>query len=154
MLLGLHASENNIGYMHELAEHPEILERGRRAFIDESGRALCRKWNGADEFFAGTGFREYAENLLLRMVNPFLSDSVGRVCRDLERKLVWDDRLIGAMRMVCSQGVAPDELSRGASIAAKRLFGSDPAKIRRGFEKLWPTPWTGEHEKMLVLILG
>lgn len=149
MLLGLHAMENGISFMHELAGKPEIIKLGRRAFIEESGRGLCKKWNGVDELFTEKGFREYAENLLVRMVNPFLTDSVERVCRDLERKLGWDDRIIGTMRLVVSQGFKPAELSHGAAIAAKKLFGSDSCELRKGFEKLWPAPWTGEHEKML-----
>ncbi|MFZ2655603.1 MAG: hypothetical protein WAX69_11795 [Victivallales bacterium] len=154
MLLGLHASENKIAFMHELASHPELIELGRRAFIDESGLALCKKWNGADELFTEKGYRGYAEDLLVRMVNPFLTDSVDRVCRDLERKLGWDDRIIGTMRVVVSQGFKPVELSRGAAIATKKLFGSDICEIRKGFEKLWPTPWTEEHENILDRILS
>jgi mannitol-1-phosphate 5-dehydrogenase len=152
MLLGLHAMENNISFMHELANRPEIIKIGKRAFIGESGMGLCKKWNGVDELFTEKGFREYAEDLLVRMVNPFLTDSVERVCRDLERKLSWDDRVIGTMRLVVSQGFNPAELSRGAAIATKKLLGSDSCEVRRGFEKLWPAPWTGEHEKILQLL--
>ncbi len=154
MLLGLHAMEKKISFMHELADKSEIIEIGRRAFIQESGRALCGKWNGVDDLFTDEGFREYAEDLLVRMVNPFLTDSVERVCRDLERKLGWDDRIIGTMRLVLSQGFKPIELSHGAAIAANKLFGSDTCEIRKGFEKLWPTPWTEEHEKILYMILS
>jgi mannitol-1-phosphate 5-dehydrogenase len=146
VLLGLLASEKKIVFMHELAGHPEIIEIGRRAFINESGLALRKKWNGLDELFTENGYRKYAEDLLIRMINPLLADSVERVCRDLERKLGWDDRIIGAIRIVISQGFKPVALSRGAAIAAEKLFGSDPVKIRKGFEKLWPSPWTKEHE--------
>ncbi len=152
MLLGLHAMENKISFMHELAEKPEIIKIGKRAFIEESGRALCKKWKGVDELFTEQGFREYAEDLLVRMVNPFLTDSVERVCRDLERKLSWDDRVVGTMRLVVSQGFNPVELSHGAAIAAKKLFGPDSCELRKGFEKLWPAPWTEEHGKILELV--
>ncbi len=153
MLLGLLASEKNVTFMHELAGHPDIIEIGRRAFIDESGHALCMKWRGADELFTEEGYSVYAEDLLVRMVNPFLTDSVDRVCRDLERKLGWDDRIIGTMRMVISQGIEPLELSKGAAIAARKLFGTETCDIRKGFEKLWPSPWTKEHEKILKLFV-
>jgi len=152
MLLGLHASENRISFMHELADHPEIIEIGRLAFINESGRAMCRKWKGVDELFTEKGYRDYAEDLLVRMVNPFLTDSVDRVCRDLERKLGWDDRIVGTMRVVVSQGFQPVELSRGASIATRKLLGSDTAKFRAGFEKIWPGSWTNEQEGIFKLI--
>ncbi len=152
MLLGLHASENKISFMHELAKYQEIIRVGERAFISESGEALCKKWSGADDLFTAKGFSSYAEDLLIRMVNPFLTDSVERVCRDLERKLSWDDRIIGAIRLVISQGFDPSELSISAAIASKKLFGADSEAIFKGFHGLWPTPWTEEHQRLFELI--
>jgi hypothetical protein len=56
------------------------------------------------------------------------------------------------MRLVVSQGFNPVELSHGAAIAAKKLFGPDSCELRKGFEKLWPAPWTEEHGKILQLL--
>lgn len=148
MLLGLHASEHNIGFMHELAAHPDCMDIGRRAFLNESGRALCAKWKGVDELFTEDGFLAYAEDLLIRMVNPYLRDAVDRICRDLPRKLGWDDRIIGAMRVAQSVGVDPVELTRGAAIAARRLFGRAKTIQRDGLASLWPTPWGAEQEAL------
>ena len=105
------------------------MARARRAFIDESGAALCKKWSGVDALFAPDGFAAYAGDLLERMVNPFLTDRVDRVCRDLDRKLGWDDRLIGTMRLCLSQQVSPNVFAQGAALAACNLFGN---KVERG----------------------
>jgi mannitol-1-phosphate 5-dehydrogenase len=153
MLLGLHAADKNIGYMHELAVHPEIMHAGIIAFIWESGQALCRKWEGVDELFTGAGMLEYADGLLERMTNPFLKDSVDRICRDLERKLGWDDRLIGTMRMIERQGITPGKMAIAAKMASVRLFGTTENKIRAGFERIWTAPWDDEYERMLKLVL-
>jgi len=77
----------------DLRDHPGIMKFLRAAFIAESGAALVRRHRGVDDLFTEDGYRIYAEDLLARMVNPFLQDSVERVGRDIVRKLGWDDRL-------------------------------------------------------------
>lgn len=143
--LGLHAQQRGFQLMDESAGAPELLARARSAFVEEVGAALCKKRGGADELFTPAGFAAYADDLLRRMVNPFLTDRVERVCRDLERKLAWDDRLIGALRLVVSQGLEPAVLVEGVVLAVKKLFGSDPQKIRAGLETLWGK-WDREAE--------
>ncbi|MCX7005986.1 MAG: hypothetical protein NTY53_01820 [Kiritimatiellaeota bacterium] len=143
--LGLHAEQCGFQMMDEISGAPDLLARARVAFVEEVGAALCRKRAGVDELFTREGFAAYADDLLQRMVNPFLTDRVERVCRDLERKLGWDDRLIGALRLVVSQGLEPAVLAEGAVLAVKKLFGSNPQKIRIGLESLWGK-WDGEAE--------
>ena len=135
--LGLHAQQRGFQMMDEIAGAPELLARARIAFVEEVGAALCRKRTGVDELFTPAGFAAYADDLLQRMVNPFLTDRVERVCRDLERKLGWDDRLIGALRLVVSQKLEPNVLLEGAALAAKILFGADSEHIRTGLTALW-----------------
>lgn len=135
--LGIHAQRNGVQLMHELADDAELIAKARVAFVNESGAALCKKWAGIDELFTPEGFAAYADDLLVRMVNPFLTDRVDRVCRDLERKLSWDDRVIGTMRVVLAQGFAPSVFAEGAALAAKDLFGDDADKIGAGLEALW-----------------
>jgi len=77
----------------DLSQHPDIFAFLRAAFIQESGEALARKHAGKDPLFTHEGYREYADDLLARMVNPFLHDSAERVGRDPQRKLEWGDRL-------------------------------------------------------------
>ena len=70
-----------------------------------------------DDLFTEKGFEAYAEDLIVRMVSPFLRDPVERVTRDPARKLGWDDRLLGSMLLAAEAGVVPSRLARGASIA-------------------------------------
>jgi mannitol-1-phosphate 5-dehydrogenase len=152
-LLGFLGKREGCEYMSDLKERSELMDFARSAFIDESGVALCSKWKGVDELFTPSGFKFYAEDLLVRMTNPFLKDGIDRITRDLPRKLAWDDRSVGAMRVALSQGVTPVKISSGAALAAAELFGNDCDSIRKGFESLWPTPWTDEHKNILDLIL-
>ncbi len=120
-LLGYLARAEQCVYMADLSAYPLILETARRAFIDESGRALCRRHAGIDPLFTEDGYSAYAEDLLERMLNPFLRDAVERVVRDPRRKLGWDDRLIGAMRLALSQGIKPVGYAQGAKAALAML---------------------------------
>jgi mannitol-1-phosphate 5-dehydrogenase len=54
---------------------------------------------------------------MTRMLNPFLGDLVDRVARDPMRKLGWDDRLVGTMRLALSQGILPRRFALGAAAA-------------------------------------
>jgi hypothetical protein len=149
--LGIHAQRNGVQLMHELAGDTELIAKARIAFVNESGAALCKKWAGVDELFTEAGFAAYAEDLLVRMVNPYLTDRVDRVCRDLERKLSWDDRVIGTLRVVLGQGLCPRVFAEGAALAASQLFGNDAGKIRSGLEALW-NHWDEEAARVWLQI--
>lgn len=101
----------------------ELMATARRAFLDECGPGLIRKHAATgDELFTPDGWRAYAEDLLVRMVNPHLADRVDRVARDHARKLGWDDRLFGAMRLTRAAGVEPANLARGAAAGVLSLI--------------------------------
>jgi len=101
----------------DLRQVPGALPFLRAAFIEESGEALVRKHAGVDPLFTREGYIEYANDLLERMTNPYLHDSVERVGRDPQRKLGWDDRLIGTMRIALRQGLEPWRYAVGAAAA-------------------------------------
>ncbi len=149
--LGLHAQQIGVQFMHEIADNSELLSNARNAFVDECGAALCKKWAGVDALFTPEGFSAYADDLLERMVNPFLTDRVDRVCRDLDRKLSWDDRLIGAMRVCLTQQIEPTLLSRAAALASPERFGDGFEKARTGFEKNWGA-WSDEQQQVWTWI--
>jgi mannitol-1-phosphate 5-dehydrogenase len=109
-----------------------LLQLGREAFLEESGPALIAKHAGVDPLFTPAGFRAYAEDLLPRMINPYLRDAVARIIRDPQRKLAWNDRLIGTMRLALDAGIQPIRFARGAA-AALRL-------LKVPCESLWPEP--------------
>jgi mannitol-1-phosphate/altronate dehydrogenase len=105
---------------------PGFLEFLRRAFIEESGRALIHRYHGIDPLFTSQGYEDYAEDLLKRMVNPWLTDTSERVGRDVSRKLGWEDRLVGTLRLGIAEGVTPHRYALGAAAALIRL---DPSLI-------------------------
>ncbi len=135
-----------VAFISDLREMPEIMAFLRAAFLDESGAALCRKYAGSDRLFTPDGYAEYADDLLVRMTNPYLRDSVERVGRDPQRKLGWDDRLVGTMRLCHSQGILPRRYALGAAAALavldQALMANDgyaeyPAALRSHLLDLW-----------------
>lgn len=105
----------------QLRQRPDLLNFITRAMVDESGAALCARWAGVDALFSLAGFTAYAEDLVTRMVNPYVRDTVARVGRDPRRKLGWDDRLVGAMRRARQAGVTPWRYAWGVAAALEWL---------------------------------
>lgn len=146
-----------VRWITELRGFPAIMDFLRTAFIEESGKTLIRRHAGIDPLFTGEGYRDYADDLLARMVNPFLQDSVERVGRDPARKLAWDDRLIGTMRAALAEGVTPRRYAVGAAAA---LAVMDSSFLKSGksaaswLDPVWKesNPEPGEKQMVLNLI--
>jgi len=91
------------------------------------------------------------------MVNPFLRDSVERVGRDPQRKLGWDDRLVGTLRVALQQGVRPSRYAFGTAAALavldRRTLETSIPLITR-LDPLWTmaSPDSQEKEQVLRLI--
>lgn len=101
--------------MTELKDDDKIMGIARRAFLDESGAALIKKYASlGDELFTEAGYKEYAEDLLVRITNPYLSDTIERAGRDLVRKLGVSDRIFGTMSLAIEQGIDPANMAKGA----------------------------------------
>ena len=77
---------------------------------------------GVDPLFTPAGFAAFADDLLVRTVNPFLRDTMERVGRDPERKLGWDDRLFGAMRVAHAAGIVPWRFAMGTPPRSTHLI--------------------------------
>jgi mannitol-1-phosphate 5-dehydrogenase len=123
-LIGYLARLRGLTTMAEAARHDDIMACARAAFIDESGAALLKKHEHLhDPLFTADGYRAYADDLIERMVNPHLNDLISRVTRDAQRKLGYDDRLFGTMRLALAQGIEPIHMAKGA--AAALLCASD-----------------------------
>jgi mannitol-1-phosphate 5-dehydrogenase len=151
------AALRGLGRIEELRGLPGAVAFVRAAFLDEAGEALVRKWRGVDSLFTREGFTAYVDDLMDRMLNPFLADRVERVARDPGRKLSWDDRLVGAIRLALAQGIVPRRLALGAAAALVHL---QPEVLREGaaphrlLEELWlqAEPATAEKNAVLGLI--
>jgi len=141
----------------ELRSVPGMVPFLRDAFLYESGEALIRRHRGVDRLFTREGYAEYAENLLDRMTNPFLMDTVERVARDPQRKLGWNDRLVGTMRLALSEGIEPRRYAIGAAAACAALSeGVLDGRVRLAelALQLWSSshPEQAEREKVLALV--
>jgi mannitol-1-phosphate 5-dehydrogenase len=120
-------SLRGLGLIADLRQSPDLMAFIRVAFLEESGAALIRKHGGKDSLFTQEGYREYADDLLERMTNPYLGDSAERVGRDPYRKLGWDDRLVGTLRLALQQNVLPRRYAVGAAAALATL---EPAFLK------------------------
>lgn len=162
-LLGYLARREGCRFMSEAASNEALITLARAAFIEESGAALCARYAGLDPLFTPQGYLAYAEDLLTRMTNPYLQDSIERVTRDTRRKLGWNDRLIGTMRLCLDAGITPRRfavvaaaaletlLSESAEAGSAQPLAAGRAVNTRALEELWPAP-SGPPERKLEVI--
>jgi len=145
-LYGHNATHALLGYLGWLAGHawmsqacddPRLRPIARHAFLEETGPALRRRYAGLDPLFTPEGWRAYVEDLLERMGNPYLRDAVERIIRDPARKLGWNDRLIGAMRLTLTAGREPKNVALGAAAARQYWAAIEPDRARDGLAALW-----------------
>jgi len=125
----IHALLGFIGTLRGYARMPEIqadaalMRVARDAFIKESGGALIRKHASlGDDLFTEAGYRAYAEDLLIRITNPHLADSVARASRDVVRKLAVNDRIFGTMALALEHGIEPNNMAIGAMAGVALLL--------------------------------
>lgn len=127
--------------MSELTPLPGALEFLEAAFVEEAGAALIRRYGGVDSLFTADGFQTYARDLLARMTNPFLRDTIARAARDPIRKLGWDDRLIGTLRLGMSENITPRRFAMGAAAALAtvhpEVMNSDRSHVERLLRSVW-----------------
>ena len=135
-LIGYLAHRQGCRFLSEAAADRPLMTLAREAFLAESGRALIARHRGLDPLFTPAGYQAYADDLLARMTNTFLRDRTERVIRDTPRKLAWDDRLIGTMRLALDAGLTPVRFALGAAAALQTLPGPGDAETR--LRELWP----------------
>ena len=119
-LLGYLARLRGYEVMSRIGADQGLMALGRKVFLEESGAALIRRHaSTGDRLFTPAGYAAYADDLLERMVNPWLFDRVDRIIRDPARKLAWDDRLFGTMRRALEAGITPTGMALGAAAAVE-----------------------------------
>ena len=156
-LIGYLCSRKGLRFMSEAGNDTALMKLAREAFLDESGAALIARHQGLDPLFTASGYQAYADDLLERMTNPYLRDRIERVIRDTPRKLSWDDRLIGTMRLALDAGVTPARFALGAAAALGTLPpGGAPstASPSQALSALWPNPDQppGRKNRLIALI--
>ena len=155
-LMGYIGSFMGIPLIKDLADVPGIIPFARAAFIEESGKALIKKYQGIDVLFTASGYKEYADDLIERMVNPFLADTIERVTRDTYRKLAWNDRLIGTMRIALSHGIQPFRFAfdtAAAIIQTGSSFLKDENAAKGLLDPIWKDASPEKNMKEMVIDL-
>ena len=100
--------------MTEFKRDRAVMQMATEAFLLESGGALVKKYAAlGDEFFTEAGYRAYAEDLLERITNPYLADTVARAWRDAVRKLGITGRIFGTMQLALEYGIEPKNMALG-----------------------------------------
>jgi len=139
--------------MSQLKEDADIITIGRDAFLTESGAALIKKYAVlGDGLFTEAGYKAYAEDLLTRMTNPYLADTIERAGRDLLRKLGAADRIFGTMILALEQGIEPVNIAVGAVAAIATLL--DKTQRYKLPEKLHVENWCTISEQQIEKILN
>ena len=167
-LLGFIGAACGYSRMTELADNQRIMQIARAAFLEESGASLIKKYaHLRDELFTEAGFKYYAEDLLERMTNPYLADTVARVSRDVVRKLGLNERIFGTMQLALEYGIEPKNMALAAMAGIAMLLNKadeydlpddshfynwrklDEAKI----EKIINWLWTGQTCKCAAALI-
>lgn len=147
-LLGYLAHDRGLHTMAEAGQDAELMEKAKEAFLRESAAGLLHRYAGTDPLFTPAGFQSYAKDLLTRMTSPYLCDPVARVIRDPMRKLGWDDRLVGAMRLALQAGVEPRRFAEGARLAASHC-------VAERFTDIWPEDaWRSGEAGAITRLMG
>ncbi len=114
-LLGFIGQIRGATSMSELKADEAVMQIARSAFLNECGAALVKKHaHLGDELFTDSGFREYTEDLLERITNPYLADTVARAGRDAVRKLSINGRIFGTMTLALEYGIEPNNMALAA----------------------------------------
>ena len=130
-LIGFIGAFKGAKSMTELADDKVIMQIGRDAFLNESGAALVKKYAClGDKLFTKAGYKDFADDLLERITNPYLGDTIARVTRDVIRKLEIDGRIFGTMQLALEYDIEPKNLALGALAGiAVLLEKSDEYKL-------------------------
>ncbi|MFA5058463.1 MAG: hypothetical protein WC485_10140, partial [Opitutaceae bacterium] len=136
-LLGYLLLHRRCRFMSDAAGDAALMTFAREAFLEESGAALIARYRDLDPLFTPDGYRAYVDDLMVRMTNPYLRDRTDRVTRDPRRKLAWEDRLIGTMRLALDAGVTPGRFALGAAAALEAL--ASPKSAADQLQELWTT---------------
>jgi len=167
-LLGFIGALKGYTSMTELAGDQAVMQIARAAFLEESGAALIKKYAYlGDELFTQAGYRDYAEDLLTRMTNPYLADTVARVSRDVVRKLGLNERIFGTMQLALEYGIEPKNMALAAMAGIAVLLkqpaeNSLPNELRFGdwrrlddtrIERIIRWLWTGQTSRYAQKII-
>jgi len=124
-----HAMLAYLGYLKGLTYGYEALHDAdvRPLFdraLDESLHALVAEFG-----FAESHLRTHVADIVRRLDNQALADTIFRLARDPLRKLGPEDRLVGAARLALKHGIAPQGLAWGVAAGLSYDDPQDPRAI-------------------------
>lgn len=124
-MLGFIGMLKGYAKMTEIKTDEPLRHAAREAFLVESGGALIRKYAVlGDDLFTEAGYRRYADDLLERIMNPYLADTTARAARDVVRKLGLRDRIFGTMALALEYGIEPRHMAIGAMAGVALLLAN------------------------------
>ena len=152
--LGYLAESEGLVFMSEVGKRDDLMRRALDVFQKEVGPGLIHAHaRSGDPFFTPDGITAYAKDALTRMVNPFLNDPIERVTRDPIRKLGWEDRLIGSMRLAIDAGVNPELLAEGARLALARAAEDAQLSPKKILNDIWSKQVSREDRAAILPLL-
>ena len=114
--------EKGYTYIWEAMEDADIAATVKDAMYS-SVKALHLEHGVAEETV-----RAYADNLMERFKNRYLGDTTKRVGRDARRKLMPDDRLLGALTLCQKYGIDGGSIKKGIMAALDHLYECEASK--------------------------
>ncbi|MGI6040152.1 MAG: mannitol-1-phosphate 5-dehydrogenase [Eubacteriales bacterium] len=111
-------------YIYEAIADPEILETVRAAMY-QSSKALQAEYSVPIEEII-----KHADDLISRFGNTGLRDTVERVARDPMRKLMSDDRLLGAALLCIKHSLPYDAITHCIRCALEYNNIEDPSAVK------------------------
>ena len=152
--LGFLAQSERMLLMSQIGKRDDLMRRAMEVFQKEVGPGLIHAHaHIGDPLFSPDGIIEYAKDAIQRMVNPFLNDPIERVTRDPIRKLGWEDRLIGAMRLAMEAGLEPVLLAEGAKLALQRAVKETSLAPLDLLKKIWSQEADKEEMEAILSLL-
>jgi mannitol-1-phosphate 5-dehydrogenase len=152
--LGYMAQSEGMTHMGQLNKRGDLMRLAGKVFLEEVGPGLIHAHSRTgDSLFTESGLKQYAQSALKRMINPFLNDPIDRVTRDPVRKLGWDDRLLGAMRLAREAGVEPNLLAQGARLALDRAVKETHKQPADLLDRIWPQDLATEEKAFFRSLL-
>lgn len=150
-LLGFIGKLKGYKFMSQYNGDIDFRYIGVDALLEETGRWFREQYKGSsEETVTEDGYRTWAIQLCKRIVSPFLYDLIDRIIRDPQRKLGWNDRLIGIIRNAMSAGIIPRRYALGVAAALYENNLTSKKAILK-LRSIWGKTHSGQ-EKILDVI--
>lgn len=123
-------------FMSDYTSDSDFESIGVDALRKETGDWFKKKYKRSEEeTTTEDGYESWAVQLCQRIKNPFLYDLIARVIRNTERKLAWNDRIVGTIRNALSIGIVPKRYALGVASALLLYYPGKPLVYQKNLTK-------------------